>query len=43
MEGPTGSGKVEVHALNGATAFATWLGNWATATSYRNPNDRYAM
>jgi surface antigen len=41
--GPTGSGRLEVHALNGATAYSSWLGNWATAAGYGNSADRYVM
>jgi hypothetical protein len=41
--GPTGSGKLEVHALNGATAYSTWLGNWASAAGYGNSTNRYVM
>jgi hypothetical protein len=41
--GPTGSGRLEVHALNGATAFSTWLGNWATPAGYGNTTNRYLM
>ncbi|HSW66520.1 MAG TPA: VCBS repeat-containing protein [Bacillota bacterium] len=32
----TGSGKVEVHALDAATHFSTWLGHWVTAADYLN-------
>jgi hypothetical protein len=41
--GPTGSGKLEAHVLNGATAYSTWLGNWATAAGYGNSTNRYVM
>ncbi len=30
FNGPTGSGRVEVHALDGANGFQTFLGHWAT-------------
>ncbi|MFI5933874.1 CHAP domain-containing protein [Actinoplanes sp. NPDC051494] len=42
--GPTGSGRTEVHALNGATAYSTWVGHWATAAGYSNStSDRHVM
>jgi hypothetical protein len=41
--GPTGSGKLEVHALSGATGFSTWVGHWVTAAGYLGANDRLGM
>jgi surface antigen len=39
----TGSGKLEVHALNGNTGFSSWLGHWVTPANYLGSNDRLAM
>lgn len=32
----TGSGKVEVHALDAATHYSTWIGHWVTPADYLN-------
>jgi surface antigen len=40
---PTGSGRLDVHVLNGATGYSSWLGNWATAAGYGNGSNRYVM
>jgi len=41
--GPTGSGRIEAHVLDGATGFSTWLAHWATAAGYSGPSDRFVM
>ena len=35
----TGSGMTEVHALDGATGFTTWIEHAKTAFSYLQPTD----
>jgi hypothetical protein len=41
--GPTGSGRAEVHVLDGVTGYSTWVGHWATAAGYLEVNDDTAM
>lgn len=39
----TGSGKVEVHALDGSTGFSTWQAHWVTPLNYLTASQRLAM
>ncbi|SEQ32801.1 Repeat domain-containing protein [Lentzea albida] len=41
--GPTGSGRMEAHVLDGATGYSTWLAHWATAAGYGNSSTRYGL
>lgn len=41
--GPTGSGRLEAHVLNGASGFGAWSLHAATAAGYGSPTDRYTM
>jgi surface antigen len=41
--GPTGSGRLEAHVLDGATGYSTWLAHWATTAGYGGSADRYVM
>jgi len=41
--GPTGSGRLEAHVLDASTGYSTWLAHWATASTYGNESNRYAM
>ncbi|MGN9909325.1 CHAP domain-containing protein [Phytohabitans sp. LJ34] len=43
QSGPTGSGKLEAHVLDGATGYSTWMHHWATAAGYLNPSDDLVM
>lgn len=39
----TGSGKVEIHALDAATHYTSWLGHWVTPADYLNPNTQQVL
>lgn len=39
----TGSGKVEIHALDAAAHYTAWLGHWVTPADYLNPNTQQVL
>jgi hypothetical protein len=39
----TGSGKVEVHALDAATHYSTWIGHWVTPADYLDLNNQQVL
>jgi hypothetical protein len=41
--GPTGSGRLEAHVLDGATGYSTWWAHWATIAGYAGPSDRFVI